>query len=98
MPSKLASVTGAELIPANVSRKSLIVQNEDNTDSVFIMRERAENTLISTTVHDLKVPPGGAVTLNWINDGLQQIQSRYTFIASANTPRVSFFETEDVAR
>lgn len=98
MPSRTVTTGAAELIPANVSRKSLIFQNEDTTDSIFIMRERSENTTVSSTIHDYKIGPGGILTLNSINDGIQAIQARYTAVASANTPRIAFFETEDIVR
>lgn len=98
MASRTVSNVASELIPANASRKSLVIQNEDSTDSVFLKRERSETTGVSSTDHDIKLGPGAAITLNWQQDGSSSIQSRYTAIASANTPRVAFFETEDIFR
>lgn len=98
MSSKLTSITAEEIIPRNGYRKSLIIQNQDGTDSVFIKRERAETPTVSATVHDWKIGPGGNISLNSITDGMEAIQDRYTGVASANTPRIAYFETEDIKR
>jgi hypothetical protein len=98
MASKLASVTAQEVLPRNVSRKSLSIQNEDTTDNIFIKRESGESLTVSAIDHDFKVGPGGSMALNFTLDGKQAIQDRYTMIASANTPRVAYFETEDIER
>ncbi len=98
MPSFTTSTSAQELMPHNATRKSLVITNEDGTDSIFLKFERAENSLVSSTVHDYKIGPGGNLSLNSINDGAAQIQSRITVIASANTPRVAWFETEDITR
>jgi hypothetical protein len=76
----------------------MIFSNEDSTDSVFVKRERAETPTVSATDHDHKIAPGGIITLNFGTDGVEAIQDRWTCIASANTPRISWFETEDIKR
>lgn len=98
MASFQASTTPAEIFPKNTQRKSFVIQNEDTTDSLYVKRERAESTTVSPTDHDLKIGPGGSLALNSVNDGAQSIQGRWTGVASANTPRISYFETEDVMR
>lgn len=98
MASRTTSNVASELLPRNASRKSFVVQNEDSTDSIYIKFERSENTTVSSTDHDHRLGPGGALAVSSLTDGIQTIQSRITCIASANTPRVSFFETEDVIR
>lgn len=98
MASRTQSTAAAELFPRNVSRKSFVVLNEDTTDSVYIKRERAETPTVSSTDHDYKVGPGASLALNSQTDGTQAIQDRYTVVASANTPRIAFFETEDIVR
>lgn len=98
MSSKLTSVTAEEVVPRNTMRKSFVVQNEDATDSIYLKRERTETPSVSATNHDHRIGPGGAVALNDFNDGKQAVQDRWTCVASANTPRISFFETEDVVR
>lgn len=98
MPSVVTSTGAVELFPRNSVRKSLAIENEDTTDSVFIKFERSENTTVSSTVHDWKIPPGGSLSLNSSLDGSALIKSRVTIIASANTPRVAFFESEDAER
>lgn len=79
-------------------RKSMVFQNEDTTDSIFIKRERDGALTVSTTDHDHRLAPGGALALNFGTDGLEAIQDRWTCVSSANTPRVSLFETEDIVR
>lgn len=98
MASKTVDNVARELLPNNSSRKSFVIQNEDSTDIVYIKFERAEFTSVSSSDHDHRIGPGAALALNSMNDGIKQIQSRVTIIASANTPRVSYFETEDVNR
>lgn len=98
MPTRATSTGAVELLPKNSIRKSIAIQNEDSTDSVFIKFERSENTTVTSTDHDWKILPGGSFALNNGTDGFAIIQKRITVIASANTPRVSFIETEDVER
>jgi hypothetical protein len=98
MPYVLASVAAAELMPRNTSRKSFIIQNEDTIDSIYIKRERSESTTVSSTNHDAKIGPGSFFGLNSLGDGRETIEGRYTFIARANTPAVSWFESEDIIR
>lgn len=93
-----SAVTGQTVLPRGVMRKSFVIQNEDAADAVFIKRERAETPTVSTTDHDHRIGPGGAIAINSLTDGIQAIQDRWTVIAAANTPRISVFETEDVAR
>jgi hypothetical protein len=98
MPSRTMSASAVEIMPKNTQRKSLVILNEDSADSVYIKREVGESLTVSSTDHDYKLAPGAAITLNTQNDGIQSIQSRYTGVASANTPRIAFFETEDIIR
>ena len=98
MASKLVSDTASELVPQNRMRKSMIVQNEDGTIDVFLKRERIETPTVSTTDHDHRLAAGGAITLNFGTDGIEAIQDRWTIIAASGTPRISYFETEDIIR
>ncbi len=98
MSSKTVGTGAVEVFPRNTSRKSLALQNEDTTDTIYVKRERAETPTVSSTDHDWKIGPGGALSLNSLMDGMEAIQDRYTAVASANTPRISFFETEDIKR
>jgi hypothetical protein len=98
MPNIVTSIVAVEVLPRNTARKSLVFLNEDAADSVFIKKERAENTTVSATDHDYRIGPGGVIALNSVNDGTQAIQERWTCIASANTPRLAYFETEDITR
>lgn len=98
MATRTVSTAASELFPRNSSRKSWIITNEDSADSVFLKFERDENTTVSATIHDYKIGPGGNIASNTLTDGLSTIQSRVTVIASANTPRVSWFESEDIVR
>lgn len=98
MSTRLLSITAEELLPRNRYRKSLLISNEDTTDAIFIKRERAETPTVSATDHDHRIGPGGSFALNFGTDGLEPTQDRWTAVASANTPRVSFFESEDIVR
>lgn len=98
MPSFLTSVAAVEIFPRNRLRKSVIISNEDGADSIFIKRERAATPSVSATDHDHRVGPGGIIALNFGTDGIEAIQDRWTCVASANTPRLSWFETEEVIR
>ena len=98
MSSRTISNVASELLPRNASRKSFVIQNEDAADIAYVKLERAENTTVSATDHDFRLGPGASLALNASTDGVQAIQSRITAIASANTPRLSFFETEDIVR
>jgi len=98
MPSFTTSIAAAEILPSNTDRKSLVFLNEDTADSIYIKKERSENATVSATDHDYRIGPGGVISLNSVNDGKQAIQSRWTCIASANTPRIAYFETEDIQR
>jgi hypothetical protein len=98
MPLKATSIVASELIPKNTLRKSLLLLNEDGTDSVYIKRERSEATTVSATDHDHRIGPGASFSLNSMLDGKEWIQGRYTAIASANTPTIAIFETEDITR
>lgn len=98
MSSRTISNVASELLPRNASRKSFVIQNEDPTDIAYVKLERSEFTTVSATDHDFRLGPGASLALNASTDGIQAIQSRITAIASANTPRLSFFETEDQLR
>lgn len=98
MATFLTSVTAQEIVPRNRLRMSFVIQNEDSTDAVFIKRERKITPTVSSTDHDHRIGPGGAIALNFGTDGQEAIQDRWTIIAAANTPRVSTFETESVVR
>lgn len=98
MSSRLISDTASELLPRNNYRKSLIVQNEDAAIQIYLKRERVETPSVSSTDHDHRIGPGNAVALNFGTDGVEAVQDRWTIIAASGTPRVSFFETEDIKR
>jgi hypothetical protein len=96
--TKTVSTAAVELLPRNRYRKSLIFQNEDSTDIIYLKKERAETPSVSSTDHDHRLGPGASLTLNAGTDGIEQTQDRWTAVSSANTPRISFFETEDIVR
>ncbi len=98
MATKTTSTQASELIPRNPARKSLAILNEDGTDSLWIEREEGEALTVSSTKHIWKLGPLGGIAFNSQADGDEAIHARYTVIASANTPRVAYFETEDIKR
>lgn len=93
-----SGAAGALLVVRNRNRKSMIFQNTDATDSVYIKRERAATPTVSSTDFDFKLSPGAAVGLSSLLDGSEAIQDSYSVIAAANTPAVAVFETEDIVR
>lgn len=98
MATKVLSTTAEEIVPRGTLRKSLIFQNEDTTETIYLKRERVETPSVSSTDHDHALGPKGLLSLNNLTDGMQSIQDRWTAVAGANTPRLSFFETEDIVR
>lgn len=98
MASKTITNSAEELFPQNRLRKSLVVQNEDDTINVFFKQEKPGTTSASATDHDHRIGPGGAIALNFNNDGEEAIKERWTIVAASGTPRISFFETESVDR
>lgn len=98
MPNIATSTAAVEIVPENASRKSVVFLNEDTTDSIFIKRERNGAPTVSSTDHDYKLTPGASLGLDIISDGEQAVKARYTCVASANTPRLAFFESEDIHR
>jgi len=92
------TIAAAEFLLRNRLRKSFVVQNEDATDAVYIKQERTVTPTVSATDHDHRLGPGSAIALNFGTDGSEAIQDRWSCIASANTPLISFFETEDIVR
>jgi hypothetical protein len=92
------TIAAAEFLLRNRLRKSFVVQNEDTVDAVFIKHERTATPTVSATNHDHRLGPGSAMALNFGTDGAETIQDRWTCIASANTPLISFFETEEIVR
>lgn len=98
MASKTISTTAEEVLPRNRLRISFLVQNEDAAINVFLKRERAGTPTVSSTDHDHVLQAGGSIALNLDMDGMEAIQDRWTVVAASGTPRVSYFETENVVR
>lgn len=92
------SITAREVIPQSALRKSLVLQNTDGTDIIYIARERNSALAVTSTNYDIKLGPGASLSLSSLLDGTEAIQDRYTAIASANTPILAVFETEDIKR
>jgi hypothetical protein len=98
MASKLISTTASELLPRNRLRKSFIVQNEDTVIDCYIKREEPRFTTVSTTDHDHRLARETSLSINSETDGKEAIEDRWTIIAASGTPRISYFETEDIVR
>ena len=96
----LVTATGSAglLIPQNAVRKSLLIQNTDGTNAVYVKRESASSISVSASNFDFKIGPGGAVAINSLIDGLKAIQDSYTVISAAGSPVMAVFETEDIGR
>lgn len=98
MASRTLGASAEEIFPRNASRKSFLLQNEDGAIAVYLKRERIETPSVSSTDHDFEIASGSTIGLNSLLDGAEAIQDRWTIIAASGTPRVSFFETEDIRR
>lgn len=98
MATRTITTSGEEFLPQNRLRKSFVIQNEDAAITCFIKRESPGTTNVSTTDHDHRLPRETSLALNFTNDGKEAIQDRWTIVAASGTPRISFFETEDVRR
>jgi len=98
MASRTISTAAEEVLPRNRLRKSWIISNEDTAIAVFLKRERNAALTVSSTDHDHRVGAGGIIALNFGTDGDEAIQDRWTIIAASGTPRIAFFETEEVVR
>ena len=98
MPTITLSTAARLILARNRLRKSWVVQNEDSAIDVFIKQERNQTPTVSSTVHDHRLGPGGALTLNFGTDGVEAIQDSWSAIAASGTPLISLFETEDIVR
>jgi len=98
MASRTVGTSAVEILPQNKLRKSWIIQNEDAAIDVFLKLETPGNLTVSTTDHDHLLGAGGSLALNAEFDGKFQVQERLTAISASGTPRISFFETEDLRR
>ena len=98
MATRTITNSAEELLPQNRLRKSFVVQNEDTSINVFIKRESGQALTVSTTDHDFLLEAGSSLALNSLVDGEEAIRDRFTIIAASGTPRIAFFETEDIRR
>lgn len=98
MPIVSITTSASELIGRSRTRISLTFKNEDVTNSVFLKQEREITPTVSSTIHDIKLLPGEAVSLLQGEDGAEAIQDRWTAISSAGTVIVSVLETEEIIR
>ncbi len=96
MSSRTITNTASELLTQNANRKSFLIQNEDSTINIFVKFERPGQNTVSTTDHDHLIGPGAALAVNQLTDGKAQIEERVTVVAASGTPRVSYFETQDI--
>lgn len=93
-----ASTTPRELVPQNMLRRSMVLQNIDGAITVYVKRERPGGTTVTSADFDFQIPPGGSFALNSLLDGEEAIQDRYTVVAASGTPNIAFFETEQQKR
>ncbi len=98
MSSTTLTTSASEVLLPNRLRKSFVVGNEDSTIAVFLKFERGTGLTVSTTDHDHRLGAGAGLTINIQQDGEESVKGRWTAVAASGTPRISFFETEDVRR
>ena len=92
--------TGAAalLVVRNRNRKSVVFQNTDGTNVVYIKRERGPSFSVTSTNFDYRLGPGASFGLNSMLDGTEAIQDSFSCVAGAGNPVVAVFETEDITR
>lgn len=98
MATKTLSTSAELVLNRNRLRKSFVIQNEDSSITVFLKQERAATPTVSSTNHDHALAAGSSIALSHLIDGDEQIQDSWTAIAASGTPRISFFETEEIIR
>ena len=98
MASRTITTAAEELFLRNRYRKSFVIQNEDVAIDIYIKQERDGALAVSTTNHDHRLRAGAALAVNFGTDGIEAIQDRWTIIAASGTPRIAYFETEDIIR
>ena len=98
MATRLLSTTSEEVFPRSRLRKSIAFENEDAVITIFIKQERAATPTVSSTDHTHALLAGATLSISSLTDGIEAIQDRWTAVAASGTPRLSFFETEDVVR
>ena len=92
------STVATQLIPQNMLRRSLVIQNVDSSIDVYFKRERPGVTTVTAADFDFRLTPGGSIALNSLLDGEEAIQDRYTAISASGTPNIAIFETEQNKR
>ena len=98
MATRTLTTSAEEILPRNRLRRSWIIQNEDSAIAMFLKRENPGTTGVSSIDHDHRIAAGGSIAISDFTDGKEQVQDRWTIVAASGTPRVSFFETEDIVR
>lgn len=96
MPQFATSVTAAKAVPQNRLRKSIVFTNIDTIDSIFL--DNKGSALLTTANAGIRLRPGDSIAFNKLIDGDAEITDAWTTIASANTPTLLWFETEEVQR
>jgi hypothetical protein len=76
---KVAAITTAEAIAANTSRRYLLLQNDDATDTIYVKVGAA-----AVANEGVKIAPGGSYVISAAAGNLDT--GAVNLIASANTP------------
>ena len=96
MPQFATSVTAATPIPENRLRRSLHLFNDDATDKIFL--DAKKNAAITAATASIVLNAKSGFSLNINSDGEFTLTGSFQAIASANTPNLIWFETEDIRR
>ena len=89
------STTGIEVVPQGNLRKSILFQNTDGAINIHLKKTRPGEAVATTSVFDVRIPPGGAFAMNINDDGAEAVQERWTAVAASGTPVLTIFETKD---
>jgi hypothetical protein len=96
MPQFTTSVTAAVAVPQNRLRKSIVFTNQDTQDNIFL--DNRNIGTITTANAGIRLRPGDSIAFDTRVDGEAQVTDQWQAIASANTPSLVWFETENFQR
>jgi len=96
MPQFTLSTTASIPVPQNRLRKSIVFTNIDTTNDIFI--DTRQIPTITTTNAGIRLRPNDSIAFNDLIDGKPQVTDRWQAIASAGSPILLWFETEEVER
>ena len=96
MPQNALSTTASIPVPENRLRQSIVFTNIDTVNDIFL--DTSNIPTITSANAGIKLRPSDSIAFNDFIDGKAQLQDSWQAIASAGTPTLLWFETEEVMR